>query len=1773
MELNNEVSSDVARTTAEELIEGKVVQSEEPGTSAVVDELMDTSMPDSVANLTGSGISDNQDVGIHDEMNAIFGEDPSPEVSAGQEESTVSEPADGDGVVNSEPKNDEPLPKSDLNQTPDVSNLEDMMEAMHADKVESPQAHQKQAETTGLELKDVLEALTGDLEESSNDGGDKPKKKTEMKTVKRRTEVEVLRDTAIESDSSAERTLRNRSRHNKTPIKAVDSKKTATGSKNKPEKKSKDRKTSESEEGEGSSDGEEKSQSKRRSSRPYKKNRTETDESEENSSDEEDSKPKKPMTRKSLRKSDDAKDQEKETSKTPRRKPGPKSARTKSTEGDSESDEERSPDQKSSKARKGRKPLPGTDLVSKSNKVCIITDCRQQCFPQLGISLHRFPVAPSSIRKFWLKLVNHQPPGPTTAYICSKHFTENDYNYDAKKDPTDTFYRKLKPGAIPSVGIPVSDKMYQKVKADVEVWKKTEMKAATESRKKKPGRPPQDKSGVPEVKTEPASADSQEEEIAAENKGNSSSSAPSKTASAKPAKDHGEDTKKGVAKGAPEKAKNNTSRSPSPSSVTLQGRTPGTNCSVPCCGNNLFETRAEGLNISYYRFPFDNNLAERWIKKIGDPRLNARTARICSDHFADKDFDGTGGGKRNLKPKAVPSLYLAERKPRGRESDEEDEEEEEKTASRKRSKLKAGGTKKVKPDTSFISMPLPIIEDIKSEPPSDDEVVGQDYAPSDPGSEPEETVPAKKIRLEKVGSKDVCEKDDDDTTDKENNVKRPRGRPRKDSTSSVSSKIKTVSLASLALPVVALERLGQRVIDAADSGSLRVRIKESDKAPKSGPRPKPGPKSKRKRVDSDIESSPANRVATRPGPLSKKKMLEKLDNTSGPKRFVAGPRKKLLRTSDNESESDVDNPPSPLSTAENDIPETPVTIKKTPTPVKVKLAELPKFLQDKSITEGILSDDGQIGDDMIFEEPPVDDLDSILDSVKSDKEKIIQLVKQRISEHTKIIEGKTMGAQQLADHNKILQGSALVLKKLAEKSGKPANVIPLSVADSSSATPSRTVLLKKVSDPIKLGLKPPSGRIPISKDSSPSSPSKTPVTAVSPLNSAISTPSRVSKAALGDDSGDSKASSALEKIRDYDNLMKKYLSAVLDKNVMSKKYTECKEAQKALEIKLNERNKELELAKRKISTLQAKINRTNSALEYFLTPNQIKLALQETKKVAWSPEEMLTAFTIKHLSKACYLFLRHKLNYPLPGISSLQRWMTMLSKDKTEDDEDNLADEDVSDKEESQEILEEGPGVVNEITGTLEEINACGAPGEENYQPEEAGENVKDSNQSSPFQVVFENDGNSNSNRKVIILKKMPKDGNGKMKMKSKLQISASENDVNVSNIEENDDKNSLYKLLPGAKTISMASSPLGFQKRRFVVPKNIKEKEKVSFQRLPQVRKDVSIPKPPRIQIVKNEPQEEYVHQPYDDGVDPNSESHMMQVAASDLVETVVKPEMVTHVTEDQQQGESSQKFFTISDLNSTQMEEHIGENVEHMTEDGQIVQKMDGEGEVMHETLISGDGMQSITIVKEGDVVEHHSGQAIEGMVAMAGDQQITFATTEDIGRAHQFAQIAYAQGNHGEITLHEDINNMTAVVINDIDEEQLNTLLMSNVVEQKAVEIQGEQAYGHKKIVYQTIDHDKNDIVLQPDSQAFIEEDEGTSGGAPRVYIINDEGHIVSTPGSDTAALAQEIGFIDSSAFAEIQSLGYKLSGDPDQSYTIGNLIENYAIASPTKPPKKS
>lgn len=61
-------------------------------------------------------------------------------------------------------------------------------------------------------------------------------------------------------------------------------------------------------------------------------------------------------------------------------------------------------------------------------------------------------------------------------------------------------------------------------------------------------------------------------------------------------------------------------------------------------------------------------------------------------------------------------------------------------------------------------------------------------------------------------------------------------------------------------------------------------------------------------------------------------------------------------------------------------------------------------------------------------------------------------------------------------------------------------------------------------------------------------------------------------------------------------------------------------------------------------------------LKTMFTKNQISILLGMKKRVNWTSEEISLAFTLRYLSKRCYLFIKRKLKIPLPGISTLQRW-------------------------------------------------------------------------------------------------------------------------------------------------------------------------------------------------------------------------------------------------------------------------------------------------------------------------------------------------------------------------------------------------------------------------------------------------------------------------------------------------------------------------------------
>ncbi|XP_031333557.1 uncharacterized protein LOC116163654 [Photinus pyralis] len=71
------------------------------------------------------------------------------------------------------------------------------------------------------------------------------------------------------------------------------------------------------------------------------------------------------------------------------------------------------------------------------------------------------------------------------------------------------------------------------------------------------------------------------------------------------------------------------------------------------------------------------------------------------------------------------------------------------------------------------------------------------------------------------------------------------------------------------------------------------------------------------------------------------------------------------------------------------------------------------------------------------------------------------------------------------------------------------------------------------------------------------------------------------------------------------------------------------------------------------------IKRLNDLLRYYKKKNRLKLT---SKDVNWNREELATAFTLRYYSKKCYLYVRNNLNYPLPSLSTLKKWVSKICR-------------------------------------------------------------------------------------------------------------------------------------------------------------------------------------------------------------------------------------------------------------------------------------------------------------------------------------------------------------------------------------------------------------------------------------------------------------------------------------------------------------------------------
>ncbi|KAF0705882.1 THAP-type domain-containing protein, partial [Aphis craccivora] len=67
-------------------------------------------------------------------------------------------------------------------------------------------------------------------------------------------------------------------------------------------------------------------------------------------------------------------------------------------------------------------------------------------------------------------------------------------------------------------------------------------------------------------------------------------------------------------------------------------------------------------------------------------------------------------------------------------------------------------------------------------------------------------------------------------------------------------------------------------------------------------------------------------------------------------------------------------------------------------------------------------------------------------------------------------------------------------------------------------------------------------------------------------------------------------------------------------------------------------------------------NEATKLVSPIFSKNQLDIILKKKKRVNWSTDEIAKAFTLRYFSKRAYLYVRHELHHPLPGISSLQQW-------------------------------------------------------------------------------------------------------------------------------------------------------------------------------------------------------------------------------------------------------------------------------------------------------------------------------------------------------------------------------------------------------------------------------------------------------------------------------------------------------------------------------------
>lgn len=63
----------------------------------------------------------------------------------------------------------------------------------------------------------------------------------------------------------------------------------------------------------------------------------------------------------------------------------------------------------------------------------------------------------------------------------------------------------------------------------------------------------------------------------------------------------------------------------------------------------------------------------------------------------------------------------------------------------------------------------------------------------------------------------------------------------------------------------------------------------------------------------------------------------------------------------------------------------------------------------------------------------------------------------------------------------------------------------------------------------------------------------------------------------------------------------------------------------------------------------------------FLTPGQIKFVLKGNRRIRWCNEDIASAIALRSVSPKCYRYLKTKLHYPLPSLTTLRKWTNSIN--------------------------------------------------------------------------------------------------------------------------------------------------------------------------------------------------------------------------------------------------------------------------------------------------------------------------------------------------------------------------------------------------------------------------------------------------------------------------------------------------------------------------------